>query len=50
MTTIMVVDDEKHIRELIRLYLEDEGMEVVEMSNGAEAWLYYVASGRFNRT
>ncbi|MFD2328874.1 response regulator transcription factor [Cohnella sp. GCM10020058] len=40
MTTVMVVDDEAHIRELVRLYLEDEGMEVVEQSNGAAAWAY----------
>ncbi|MBB6638427.1 response regulator transcription factor [Cohnella thailandensis] len=38
MTTVMVVDDEAHIRELVRLYLEDEGMEVAERRNGAEAW------------
>jgi DNA-binding response OmpR family regulator len=37
----MVVDDEAHIRELVRLYLEDEGLEVVEQVNGEEAWLYY---------
>lgn len=41
LTTIMVVDDEAHIRELVRLYLEDEGLEVVEQSNGEEAWQYY---------
>ncbi|WEK53205.1 MAG: response regulator transcription factor [Candidatus Cohnella colombiensis] len=41
MATVLVVDDEKHIRELIRLYLEDEGMVVVEKSNGEEAWQYY---------
>ncbi|NIK79551.1 DNA-binding response OmpR family regulator [Paenibacillus castaneae] len=41
MTTVMVVDDEAHIRELIKLYLEDEGMIVVEKSNGEEAWQYY---------
>ena len=41
MTTIMVVDDEAHIRELVRLYLEDEGLEVVGQSNGEEAWHYY---------
>lgn len=40
MTTVMVVDDEAHIRELVRLYLEDEGMEVVEQSDGAAAWAY----------
>lgn len=41
MTTVMVVDDEAHIRELIKLYLEDEGMVIVEKSNGEEAWQYY---------
>lgn len=38
MTSVMVVDDEDHIRELVRLYLEDEGMEVVEQSDGQAAW------------
>lgn len=37
MTTIMVVDDEAHIRELISLYLTDEGFNIVEKVNGAEA-------------
>lgn len=41
MTTVMVVDDDKHIRELVRMYLEDEGMDVVEMENGEQAWQYY---------
>lgn len=41
LTTIMVVDDEAYIRELVRLYLEDEGLEVVEQANGEEAWQYY---------
>lgn len=41
MTLVMVVDDEAHIRELVRLYLEDEGMEIVEQSNGEAAWQYY---------
>ncbi|THF76379.1 response regulator transcription factor [Cohnella fermenti] len=40
MTTVMVVDDEGHIRELVRLYLEDEGMEVVEQSDGEAAWAH----------
>ncbi|MBP1996356.1 response regulator transcription factor [Paenibacillus eucommiae] len=40
MTTVLVVDDEAHIRELVRLYLEDEGMDVVEQSNGEDAWNY----------
>jgi two-component system, OmpR family, response regulator len=37
---IMVVDDESHIRELVRLYLEDEGFEIVEKANGADALEY----------
>jgi two-component system, OmpR family, response regulator len=37
---VMVVDDDAHIRELVRLYLEDEGMEIVELNNGAEALAY----------
>ncbi|WP_028562934.1 response regulator transcription factor [Paenibacillus pinihumi] len=40
MTTVLVVDDEAHIRELVRLYLQDEGMDIVEKSNGEEAWDY----------
>lgn len=34
---ILVVDDEKHIREILTETLEDEGMEVTSRSNGAEA-------------
>ena len=41
MATVLVVDDERHIRELVRLYLEDEGLEVVEQSDGVSAWEYY---------
>jgi two-component system, OmpR family, response regulator len=37
---ILVVDDEAHIRELVRLYLEDEGYEIVQKSNGADALEY----------
>ncbi|OCT13487.1 DNA-binding response regulator [Paenibacillus pectinilyticus] len=40
MPKVMIVDDDIHIRELIRLYLEDEGFEIIEMPNGAEAWEY----------
>ncbi|BBI32294.1 response regulator transcription factor [Cohnella abietis] len=40
MPKVLVVDDDRYIRELIRLYLEDEGFEVVEKSNGAEALEY----------
>lgn len=37
---IVVVDDDAHIRELVRLYLVDEGFDIVEKSNGAEALEY----------
>jgi two-component system OmpR family response regulator len=43
MTTILVVDDDAHIRELISLYLTDEGFSIVEQANGEEA-LEYAAS------
>jgi len=39
--TILVVDDEKKLRDLIRVYLEQEGYRVVEAGNGREA--LYVA-------
>jgi two-component system OmpR family response regulator len=40
MTTILVVDDESHIRELISLYLTDEGFTIVEKADGEEALKY----------
>ncbi|TFE28605.1 response regulator transcription factor [Cohnella luojiensis] len=40
MTTVLVVDDDEHIRELVRLYLEDEGMAIIDKSTGREAWDY----------
>lgn len=40
MPKILVVDDDAHIRELVRIFLEDEGMDVVEKPNGAEALSY----------
>ncbi len=33
--TVLVVDDEAHIRELVRLYLSGEGFRVVEVVDGA---------------
>jgi two-component system OmpR family response regulator len=42
MALILVVDDEAHIRELVRLYLSDEGFEVVESANGEDAYNYFV--------
>ncbi len=35
--TILVADDEKEIRDLLKLYLENEGYEVLEAANGDEA-------------
>jgi len=37
---VLVVDDEAHIRELVSLYLKDEGFEIVEKSNGVDALEY----------
>ncbi|MCB8943084.1 MAG: response regulator transcription factor [Ardenticatenaceae bacterium] len=39
--TILVVDDERKLREMIRTYLEQDGYRVVEAANGREA--LYVA-------
>ena len=36
-TNILVVDDDKSIRNLIKVYLENEGFHILEASNGAEA-------------
>ncbi|MXQ53889.1 response regulator transcription factor [Shimazuella alba] len=36
-TTILVVDDDRDIRNLLELYLRNEGYQVVHASNGAEA-------------
>lgn len=33
---ILIIEDEANIRELLRLYLEREGFEVVEAANGSE--------------
>lgn len=35
--TILIADDEKEIRELLRLYLENEGYRVIEADDGAQA-------------
>ena len=34
---ILVVDDEEHIRELIRFYLDKEGFSVAEAETGQKA-------------
>ncbi|MFC5468546.1 response regulator transcription factor [Cohnella suwonensis] len=38
MANLLVVDDDPHIRELVNLYLTDEGFDVAEAVNGEEAW------------
>lgn len=35
--TILIVDDEKEIRELLRLYIEKDGYSVMQAENGLEA-------------
>ena len=35
--TILIVDDEAKLREMLRIYLEQEGFKVVEAKNGREA-------------
>lgn len=35
--TILIVDDEKEIRELLRLYIEKDGYTVIQAKNGLEA-------------
>lgn len=37
MTRIMVVDDDPHIRELVHIFLRNDGFEIVEAENGVEA-------------
>lgn len=36
---ILVIDDEADIREIVRIYLEDEGCQVIEASNGQDGIL-----------
>ena len=35
--TVLVVEDESKLRELVRLYLERDGLEVLSSASGAEA-------------
>lgn len=37
MSKILVVDDDAHIRELVRVFLRNEGFEIIEASDGIEA-------------
>lgn len=45
--TILIVDDEKEIRELLRLYIEKDGYCVIQAENGLEA-LKQAASARID--
>ncbi len=37
MTTILIVDDDPHLRELARVFLQQEGFDVYEACDGVEA-------------
>lgn len=37
MSTILIVDDDPNIRELVRVFLRDDGFEVAEAADGVEA-------------
>lgn len=47
MATILIVDDEKEMRELLRLYLEPEGFTCVEADDG-EAGLAMLANAHID--
>ncbi|MEA0566067.1 response regulator transcription factor [Lysinibacillus irui] len=37
MTKLLVVDDDAHIRELVKVFLQHEGLEVIEATDGVDA-------------
>jgi len=37
MTNLLVVDDDAHIRELVKVFLQNEGLEVIEAIDGVDA-------------
>jgi len=43
-STILIVDDDPHIREVVRFALQKEGLETIEAGNGAEALEAYEKS------
>jgi DNA-binding response OmpR family regulator len=45
MSRILVVDDDGHIREVVRFALQQGGFQVVEARDGAEAWAAFEAGG-----
>jgi two-component system chemotaxis response regulator CheY len=42
---VMVVEDVKHVRELLSLILKNEGFDVIESVNGQDAWNKLEGSG-----
>ncbi|MED3895553.1 response regulator transcription factor [Priestia aryabhattai] len=38
MIQILVADDDQHIRELISLYLENQGFKIIKAADGEKAW------------
>lgn len=50
MATILVVDDDANIRELVCLFLRNDGFETVEATDGKEALIRAVVqTGRYAR-
>lgn len=43
--TVLVVDDEERMRQLLRLYLENEGYRVIEAATGNEALAIFASGG-----
>ncbi len=39
--TVLIVDDEKHIREIISLFLREENFNILEAENGVSAFEYF---------
>ena len=44
MNKILVVDDDSHIRELVRVFLQQDGFAVAEAADGLEALAYLAAA------
>ena len=47
MNTVLVVDDEPDIRDVIHVYLRNEGYHVIEAADGLEA-LHIIKQHRFS--
>src|SRR5262245_40806298 len=45
MRKILIVDDDGHIREVVRFALEQAGYQVAEARDGEEAWRLFQAGG-----